>query len=78
NITAKVLLPNGLVVLISVLLSVKYAFSCVEMIGISAGETDNTKKAVPQAIKSTIGLLVIFFVLTIVVLAALLPMSEAG
>ncbi|MGC4421288.1 amino acid permease, partial [Streptococcus suis] len=36
------------------------------------------KKAVPQAIKSTIGLLVIFFVLTIVVLAALLPMSEAG
>ncbi|HEM6437175.1 TPA: amino acid permease, partial [Streptococcus suis] len=55
-----------------------YAFSGVEMIGIAAGETDNPKKAVPQAIKSTIGLLVIFFVLTIVVLAALLPMSEAG
>ncbi|MCQ9226304.1 amino acid permease [Streptococcus suis] len=78
NITAQGLLPNGLVGLISVMLSVNYAFSGVEMIGIAAGETDNPKKAVPQAIKSTIGLLVIFFVLTIVVLAALLPMSEAG
>lgn len=78
NITAQGLLPNGLVGFISVMLSVNYAFSGVEMIGIAAGETDNPKKAVPQAIKSTIGLLVIFFVLTIVVLAALLPMSEAG
>ncbi|HEL1766972.1 TPA: amino acid permease [Streptococcus suis] len=78
NITAQGLLPNGLVGLISVMLSVNYAFSGVEMIGIAAGETDNPQKAVPQAIKSTIGLLVIFFVLTIVVLAALLPMSEAG
>lgn len=78
NITAQGLLPNGLVGLISVMLSVNYAFSGVEMIGIAAGETDNPQKAVPQAIKSTIGLLVIFFVLTIVVLASLLPMSEAG
>ncbi|HEL2460508.1 TPA: amino acid permease [Streptococcus suis] len=78
NIIAQGLLPNGLVGFISVMLSVNYAFSGVEMIGIAAGETDNPKKAVPQAIKSTIGLLVIFFVLTIVVLAALLPMSEAG
>ncbi|HEL1604533.1 TPA: amino acid permease [Streptococcus suis] len=78
NITAQGLFPNGLVGFISVMLSVNYAFSGVEMIGIAAGETDNPKKAVPQAIKSTIGLLVIFFVLTIVVLAALLPMSEAG
>ncbi|HEL1960998.1 TPA: amino acid permease [Streptococcus suis] len=78
NITSNGLLPNGLVGFITVMLSVNYAFSGVEIIGIAAGETDNPKKAVPQAIKSTIGLLVIFFVLTIVVLAALLPMSEAG
>ncbi|MFI3100819.1 amino acid permease [Streptococcus suis] len=78
NIAAQGLLPNGLVGFITVMLSVNYAFSGVEMIGIAAGETDNPQKAVPQAIKSTIGLLVIFFVLTIVVLASLLPMSEAG
>lgn len=78
NITVNGLLPNGMVGFISVMLSVNYAFSGVEMIGIAAGETDNPKKAVPEAIKSTIGLLVAFFVLTIFVLAALLPMSEAG
>ncbi|MGT2925700.1 amino acid permease [Streptococcus cuniculipharyngis] len=78
NLTAKGLLPNGLVGVISVILSVNYAFSGVEMIGIAAGETQNPKQAVPQAIRSTISLLVIFFSLTILVLASLLPMEEAG
>lgn len=78
NIRSSGFLPNGVVGLVSVMLSVNYAFSGVEMIGIAAGETDNPKEAVPKAIKSTIGLLVIFFVLTMVVLASLLPMSEAG
>ena len=62
----------------SVMLAVNYAFSGTELIGIAAGETDNPKEAVPRAIKTTIGRLVIFFVLTIVVLASLLPMKEAG
>lgn len=78
NISKEGYLPNGVVGLISVMLSVNYAFSGVEMIGIAAGETDNPKEAVPRAIKSTIGMLVVFFVLTMVVLASLLPMSEAG
>lgn len=78
NITSSELLPNGWVGVISVMLAVNYAFSGVEMIGIAAGETDNPKAAVPQAIKSTIGLLVALFVLTMVVLASLLPMKEAG
>ena len=53
-------------------------FQVQSLIGIAAGETDNPKEAVPRAIKTTIGRLVIFFVLTIVVLASLLPMKEAG
>lgn len=60
------------------MLAVNYAFSGTELIGIAAGETDNPKEAVPRAIKTTIGRLVVFFVLTIVVLASLLPMKEAG
>lgn len=46
--------------------------------GIVAGEMDNPKEAVLKAIKPMIGRLVIFFVLTIVVLASLLPMKEVG
>ncbi|MGT2750837.1 amino acid permease [Streptococcus orisasini] len=70
--------PKGIPALISVMLAVNYAFSGTELIGIAAGETNNPKEAVPKAIKTTIGRLVIFFVLTIVVLASLLPMKEAG
>lgn len=67
-----------MVAVVSVMLSVNYAFSGTELIGIAAGETENPKEAVPRAIHTTIGRLVIFFVLTIVVLASLLPMKEAG
>lgn len=78
HLTAHGVLPKGLSALISVMLAVNYAFSGTELIGIAAGETNNPKEAVPKAIKTTIGRLVIFFVLTIVVLASLLPMKEAG
>lgn len=78
NLTAQGAFPKGLVAVVSVMLNVNYAFSGTELIGIAAGETDNPKEAVPRAIKTTIGRLVIFFVLTILVLASLLPMKEAG
>ncbi|WP_273449336.1 amino acid permease [Streptococcus ferus] len=78
NLTEHGLFPNGLVAVVSVMLAVNYAFSGTELIGIAAGETDNPQEAVPQAIRTTIGRLVIFFVLTIIVLASLLPMKEAG
>lgn len=78
NLTANGAFPKGFAALISVMLAVNYAFSGTELIGIAAGETDNPKEAVPKAIKTTIGRLVIFFVLTILVLASLLPMKEAG
>lgn len=77
NLTAHGAFPHGIVALVSVMLAVNYAFSGTELIGIAAGETDNPKEAVPQAIKTTIGRLVIFFVLTIIVLASLLPVKEA-
>ena len=78
NLTANGAFPKGFTAVLSVMLAVNYAFSGTELIGIAAGETDNPKEAVPRAIKTTIGRLVIFFVLTIVVLASLLPMKEAG
>lgn len=78
HLTAHGALPKGLPALMSVMLAVNYAFSGTELIGIAAGETNNPKEAVPKAIKTTICRLVIFFVLTIVVLASLLPMKEAG
>lgn len=78
NLTANGAFPKGFATLISVMLAVNYAFSGAELIGIATGETDNPKEAVPKAIKTTIVRFVIFFVLTILILALLLPMKEAG
>lgn len=60
------------------MVSVNFAFSGTELIGIAAGETHNPEKSIPLAIKTTIFRLIIFFVGTIFVLAALLPMEQAS
>lgn len=78
HLTEQGAFPKDISAFLSVFLAVNYAFSGTELIGIAAGETDNPREAVPRAIKTTIGRLVVFFVLTIVVLASLLPVDSAG
>lgn len=70
--------PNGITPILMTMVSVNFAFSGTELIGIAAGETHNPEKTIPLAIKTTILRLIIFFIGTIFVLAALLPMDQAG
>ncbi|MGC4378379.1 S-methylmethionine permease [Fictibacillus sp. Mic-4] len=72
------LFPHGAFSLIMTMLAVNFAFSGTELIGIAAGETANPEKTIPKAIRTTLWRLIIFFVGTIVVLSALLPVSDAG
>jgi len=60
------------------LLAVMFAFSGTELIGIAAGETVDPARNVPKAIRATLWRLILFFVGTIVVIAALLPQDQAG
>lgn len=60
------------------MLTVNFAFSGTELIGITAGEAENPQKAIPSAIKTTLWRLVIFFIGSIVVMAALIPYKVAG
>lgn len=78
NITSSGWLPNGITPIIMTMVAVNFAFSGTELIGIAAGETMHPEKSIPLAIKTTIARLVIFFVGTVAVLSALLPMQEAG
>jgi S-methylmethionine transporter len=78
NITEHGWFPNGITPIIMTMVSVNFAFSGTELIGIAAGETRYPEKTIPLAIKTTILRLIIFFVGTIFVLAALLPMEQAG
>ena len=42
---------------------------------LAVGETENPRKVIPVAIRTTIARLIIFFIGTVLVLAALIPMQ---
>lgn len=78
NITAEGWFPHGGLPILMTMVAVNFAFSGTELIGIAAGETENPHKVIPVAIRTTIARLIIFFIGTVFVLAALIPMQQAG
>lgn len=78
NLTAHGWLPNGVLPILMTMVAVNFAFSGTELIGIAAGETQNPQKVLPLAIRTTVARLIVFFIGTVLVLAALIPMDQAG
>lgn len=78
QLTANGIFPNGLIPVISIVLSANFAFSGAEMIAVGAGESQTPEKTVPQSIKHTLIILVILFIGTIVALGSILPQSDSS
>ncbi|MBS0968192.1 S-methylmethionine permease [Chimaeribacter arupi] len=78
NLTAGGWFPHGGLPILMTMVAVNFAFSGTELIGIAAGETAQPEKVVPMAIRTTVARLVIFFIGSVLVLAALIPMDQAG
>ena len=78
HLTANGLFPNGGLAIVSVMLAVNYAFFGNSVIGIAAGETDNPKRLFHVLLKRPLDAWLSSLSWTIVVLASLLPMKEAG
>jgi S-methylmethionine transporter len=76
--TPEGLFPAGAMGVLMTSLAVFYAFSGSELIGVAAGETKDPAKNIPRALRSTVLRLLILFVGSITVIAALLPYEEAG
>lgn len=72
------LFPNGWMPVFTTMLTVNFAFSGTELIGVTAGETKDPDKAIPKASHTTLFRLVIFFIGSIVVMASLIPWQDAG
>ena len=70
--------PNGIVPVFSTLLTVVFAFSGTEVVGVAAGETRDPQTAVPKAVHTTVFRLAVFFIGSIAVMAALIPWHQAG
>jgi len=71
KITARGWFPHGGLPILMTMVAVNFTFSGTGLIGIAADETENPHKIIPVAIRTTIARLIIFFIGTVFVLAAL-------
>ncbi len=72
------LFPAGISGVVVTSLAVFYAFSGSELIGVAAGETENPARNIPRALRSTVLRLVLFFIGSIAVIAAIVPYEQTG
>lgn len=78
NLYKNGIFPNGFSGVFTTMLTVNFAFSGTELIAITAGEAKEPDKTIPKAIHTTLWRLVIFFIGSIAVMAALIPYQKAG
>ncbi|KAB8287162.1 amino acid transporter [Bifidobacterium ramosum] len=78
NFVADGWFPRGIAPVFSTLLTVVFAFSGTEVVGVAAGETRDPGKAIPKAVHTTVFRLAMFFIGSIAVMAALIPWHRAG
>ncbi|WP_437127388.1 amino acid permease [Microbacterium algihabitans] len=77
-VTPDGLFPTGVAGVLMTSLAVFYAFSGSELIGVAAGETKDPARNIPKALRSTVLRLLVLFVGSITVIAAILPYEQAG
>lgn len=69
------LFPHGVVASLMLVQGVVFAYAATELIGIAAGECENPRKVVPNAVNSVIWRIIFFYVGSVVLLVCLLPWS---
>jgi L-asparagine transporter-like permease len=69
-------MPGGLKGIAGSMLIVIFSYAGFEIIGLAASETDNPRDTVPKAIRYTVVSLVGFYVLSVILLLALIPTAE--
>lgn len=72
------LFSNGFGGVFTTMLTVNFAFSGTELIGITAGETKNPATTIPKAIKTTLWRLILFFIGSMIVMSSLISYKQAG
>lgn len=67
---------GGIPAIISVFVVAGFSFQGTELVGITAGESEDPEKSVPQAIKDVFWRIVLFYIFAIFVIAALIPYTS--
>lgn len=64
--------------ILGVFLVAGFSFQGTELVGITAGESDDPQTSIPKAIKSTFWRILIFYILSIFVIACILPYTSSN
>ena len=67
---------GGLPTILSVFVIAGFSFQGVEMVGITAGESENPKKAIPKAIRQVFWRILIFYLLSIFIIGLIIPYTS--
>ncbi|MDF2470448.1 MAG: L-asparagine permease, partial [Rhodococcus erythropolis] len=70
------LFPNGILPAVVVIQGVVFAYASIELVGTTAGETENPRKVIPKAINTVIIRILVFYVGSVLLLSLLLPYTE--
>ena len=70
------ILPGGLLPAVLIVQGVVFAYAAIEMVGVTAGETEHPEKVMPRAINSIVWRIALFYVGSVVLLTMLLPWTE--
>ena len=70
--------PHGMWGLLLSLVVVMFSFGGTELIGITAGEADDPKKSIPQAIRQVMWRILIFYIGALTVMMIIFPWNQVG
>lgn len=68
--------PNGVLPAFVIIQGVIFAYASIEVIGTTAGETEDPRKIMPRAIRTVVLRLLIFYVGSVMLLALLMPYTS--
>jgi L-asparagine permease len=68
--------PAGVLPALMILQGVVFAYSGVEMVGVTAGETSNPRKVIPKAVNSVAWRIGIFYIGSVLLLVMLMPWTS--
>ncbi|WP_245827975.1 amino acid permease [Sinomonas mesophila] len=78
NLTADGFAPNGLAGIATGLFVVAFAFGGTEIVSVAAAETRDPAKSVARAVKTVVARILVFYVGSIFVIAAVVPWTSPG
>jgi lysine-specific permease len=68
--------PNGFLGVFNVFITAAFSFNGVEIVGITAGESENPHKTVPSAVKQVFWRIILFYIFSMLIIGLIIPYND--